>query len=122
MNINLLIILIILLIILYVQSSYFKEKFNSKNSNTDINILVFVSKTCGHCVNYNNNVHDKLETLAKAKGWNLKRIYSDEDPENLFSKYNVIYVPTCFIIKNDNVKQVSGSITLENIENTINSM
>ena len=118
---NLLIILVLLLIILYVHGMYFKEGFE-KITNSNVKILVFVSKSCGHCVNYNNNVHNKVEELAKQKGWDLKRIFSDNDPENLFSKYNVMYIPACFIIKNDVTKQLSGSITLENIENTIKNM
>jgi thiol-disulfide isomerase/thioredoxin len=105
---------------------YWEGFTNQSSSSSSVSVpttvLVFVSKSCGHCVNYNANVHDKVQKYAKSKGIKLERIFADDDKSNLFEKYNIQYVPDCVIIKGDKTKQVSGSITPESISSTISSM
>jgi signal peptidase I len=60
-------------------------------------------------VNYNKNYHDVVVELAKKKGVNVKRIFSDEDSENLFDKFKVMYVPACFVMKGDKIHKNLGS-------------
>jgi hypothetical protein len=103
------IILVVILVILYIHHKAYLEPFVSSQSNEPISLLVFVSKSCGHCVNYNKNHHDSVVELAKQKGVQVKRIFSDEDPENLFDKFKVMYVPTCFIMKGDKIHKNLGS-------------
>lgn len=104
------IILIVILVILYVHHKVYLEPFvNSPNKNEPTTILIFVSKSCGHCVNYNQKYHDEVVNLAQQKDVHVKRIFSDEDPENLFDKFKVMYVPTCLIMKGDKIHKNLGS-------------
>ena len=102
----LLIILIVLLIILQFIPKNCFELFSTTSNKT---LLIFVSKSCGHCVNYNQKYHDSVIELANKKGVNLKRIYSDDDPENLFEKMNIMYVPTCIIMEGGKIQKNLGS-------------
>ncbi len=104
------IILIVILVILYVHHKAYLESFmNSHTTNEPTTLLIFVSKSCGHCINYNQKYHDSVVELAQKKGVNVKRIFSDEDPENLFDKFKVMYVPTCFVMKGDKIHKNLGS-------------
>ena len=109
------IILIVILVILYIHHKAYLESFvstqsNESNESTEpISLLIFVSKSCGHCVNYNKNYHDAVVQLANKKGVQVKRIFSDEDPEKLFDKFGVMYVPACFIMKGDKIHKNLGS-------------
>ena len=119
------IILIVILVILYIHHKAYFESFtssqslnptqlpnltqSSSGSSEPMSLLVFVSKSCGHCVSYNKNHHDAVVELGKQKGVQVKRIFSDEDPENLFDKFKVMYVPTCFIMKGDKIHKNLGS-------------
>lgn len=119
------IVLVVILVIMFIHHRMYWEGFTSQSSSSvsiPTTVLVFVSKSCGHCVNYNANVHDKVQQYANSKGIKLERIFADDDKSNLFEKYNIQYVPACVVIKGDKTKQVSGSITPESISSTISSM
>jgi hypothetical protein len=103
------IILIVILVILYIHHKAYFEPFVSSQSNEPMSLLIFVSKSCGHCVNYNENHHDSVVRLGKQKGVQVKRIFSDEDPEKLFDKFKVMYVPACFVMKGDKIHKNLGS-------------
>lgn len=102
----LLIILIVLLIILQFIPKNCFELFSTNNDKT---LLIFVSKSCGHCINYNEKYHKSVIELANKKGVNLKRIYSDDDPDKLFEKMNIMYVPTCIIMDGNKIQKNLGS-------------
>lgn len=99
-----------------------KEGFNSKETNKadKANILVFLSSGCPHCVTYKKNTHSLIETYAKNKGHDLKVV--PEDDSDTFSKYNIMYIPACVIIKGNKQEQLKGEISEENIEKTITNM
>lgn len=126
MNSNLVLLLVIVLVLLYlVQHCYCSEHFkNAKNIDTlNLKILIFVSKNCIHCVNYNNNVHDQLvDQLKSYKNITIERIFADEDPDDMFDKFNIRGVPACFILYNDQIIKLKGAITSVNIENQIENI
>jgi len=111
------IILISILVILYIHHRIYFESFTtvSMSETTDeklnmpLSVLIFVSKSCGHCVNYNKNHHDQLVRIAKEKGIHVKRIFSDEDPDNLFEKYKIMFVPSVYIMNGDKIYKNLGS-------------
>jgi thiol-disulfide isomerase/thioredoxin len=94
-----------------------------KIKNTNINkkkILVFLSKTCPHCIKYDNETHNKLNNELKDK-YEFEKIYDDINKnEEIFKKYNVQYVPKLIILNNNEIKEVNGSLTSENILKTDN--
>ena len=132
----LIIVLIVILVILYFYNKIYFESFdnqtgtqktpdtinktNPTSSTEPLSILVFVSKSCGHCVNYNNNYHDSIVDIAKQKGISVKRIFSDNDPEHLFDKFNVMYVPTGFIMKGDQIyKNLGSNISPQSVKSAL---
>lgn len=90
--------------------------------NKKISILVFVSETCSHCVNYNKTTHFNLVQWANTNGYELKRIFAHDDKDKLFEKYNIEYVPACIIIKGSKTKLLDGTINENNIENAIKTI
>lgn len=107
-----LVVVVAILIITYTlkKLGYISEQFSNTNPlDSKTELLVFVSKTCPHCVNYNENLHDGIVALAKSKGVEVKRIFADNDPNKLFDKYNVVYVPTGIILKDGKIKINLGS-------------
>ena len=67
-----------------------------------------------------SGVHDELSNYLKKKNINLNLVYSDNDPNNLFAKYNVEYVPTCIVIdENGKIQKLNGDISIENINTLI---
>lgn len=114
------IILIVILIILYIHHKAYLEPFVLTQSNEPISLLIFVSKSCGHCVNYNKNHHDAIVQLANKKGIQVKRIFADDDPEKLFDKFGVMYVPAGFIMKGDKIhKNLGSNVNLESIQTAL---
>ena len=95
---------------------------SSNSTDESHKVYVFLSKTCPHCVSYKNETHPTLSKKMKDTPHELIMISSDNDPDNLFSKYSIRYVPACIIVKNDKHNTISGHITYENIMNTIKSM
>lgn len=117
MNYFIIILILILIVFLSQESSY--ENFANAEP---VDILIFVSKSCGHCVNYNSNMHQKVEEYAKKNGLNIQRIFSDNDMNNSFDKYNIEYVPACVIIKNGKKTQLKNSISPQEIQKEIDNM
>ena len=136
------IILIVILVILYVHHKAYLEPFadtpiipnkpntpiipnkpntpNTPNTNDPTTLLIFVSKSCVACKNYNKNYHDTIVELAKKKGVQVKRIFSDEDPEHLFDKFKVMYVPTCFVMKGDKIlKNLGSNVNPQSIQSAL---
>ena len=113
-------ILIVILVLLFV--SYFMSKKEHFESDDEVDILIFISKTCPHCVTYRNKVHTDLLNKFEDTNNKLKLIVSDEDENGDFDKYQIQYVPACVIIKNNKSDKLSGQITYDNIMNKINSM
>jgi len=109
---EIIIAIIVLLLVYSVYKMFIKETFENLDSTK---VLVFVSKSCPHCVTFNNNVYPTLQQKLSNSNVELVRIFSHEDKEKLFDKYNVQYVPACYVIKNDKEKQLNGQITYDNI-------
>ena len=118
----LIIILVILLCVVIFQFVYCIETFDTtQEKNTSDNtptLCVFISKTCPHCVTYNEKTHPMLEKALKDTNTNIKikKIYADEDPTNLFEKFGVQYVPTFFCVKGDKkvkVEQIDPKSLIE---------
>ena len=114
------IVLVVILVIIFVFNKTYFERF--ENNSVPATILVFVSKSCGHCVNYNANMHSQVESFANSNGHKYYRIFADNDGNNLFDKYNIEYVPACVVLKGNNVKKLDGSINPNAIKSVISSM
>ncbi len=115
------IILIVIIVILYIQHKTYFESFERSADSEPLTLLVFVSKSCGHCVNYNNNYHDDVVTMAKQKGVDVKRIFSDEDTDNMFDKFKIMYVPTGIIMKGNSIyKNLGSNVNLQTIKTALN--
>ena len=135
------IVLIVVLVVLYFYNKTYLESFfitsksptssniantnitntnNQDNTSEPLSLLIFVSKSCKHCVNYNKYHHDDVVQLAKQKGIEVKRIYADEDPDNLFEKFKVLYVPTCIIMKGDKIyKNLGSNVNIQSIKTAL---
>lgn len=113
------ILLVIILVLIFIFNKTYFESYDNTNPTT---IIIFVSKTCGHCITYNSKMHNKVEKYSKDNGINLQRVFADEDNDKLFENYNIEYVPACVIIKGNAVKKVDSSITPDTINSTIKYM
>jgi hypothetical protein len=116
----LILILIILLCIVIVQVGFCMENFESVNNDTPT-LLIFISKTCPHCVTYNEKTHPILEKALSNTNIKLKKIYADEDPDKLFEKYGVQYVPTFYCVKGDKKERVE-QVDPKSLKDKFNSM
>ena len=117
------IVLVVILVIFYIHHKAYLEPFissQSNESNKPTSLLIFVSKSCKHCVDYNEKYHDSVVKLAKKKDINVKRIFSDEDPENLFEKFKVTYVPACFVMKGNEIyKNLGSNVNPQSIQSAL---
>jgi glutaredoxin len=116
--------IIIVLIVLAFIHFYFNcnEPFESDVSKE---ILIFVSETCPHCVDYKDKMHQNvLNTFKDDSSVNVKLITSgeNENSNNLFSKYDVQFVPACVILKGNKAEKLDKMITPENLQEKIDSM
>jgi hypothetical protein len=88
-------------------------------------IIVFLSKNCPHCVHYDKKyflrLKGKLNKLGKGNIM-VKKVYPDKDPNNLFDKYDIQFVPAGVAIYNDKSEKINGVITPTNSLKTINSL
>lgn len=106
------IILIVILVLIYLgQKAFFSESFNSSDNPKQLKLLVFVSKSCPACHAYLNNHHDDVCALAKSMGVEVEKIQSDGSAKSneLFSKYNVQFIPTGIVLKGNKVHKNLGS-------------
>jgi thioredoxin-related protein len=88
-------------------------------------VIVFLSKQCPHCVDYNKDSFTRLKgKLAKLGNGNIivKKVYADKDPNGLFNKYEVKYVPTGVVIHNNKNSKINGEISPVNSLKTIKSL
>lgn len=116
------IILISILVLIYIgQKAFFSESFvNTENKQTKL--YVFVSSHCPHCHTYLDNHHNNVCALAKSKGINVEKIQSDGSTKSneLFSKYNVQFIPTAIIVKDDTVyKNLGSNITPQSVKQAL---
>ena len=109
------ILLIIVLVLVYIYDKTYLEGFVSNNTNK---LIIFVSKSCPHCITYNNNVHPQIVKFCSENRIELERIFSDEDKENQFDMNNIQYVPAAMFFRNNKSIKVN-QITVEGIKNLI---
>jgi len=64
-------------------------------------VVVFLSKTCPHCITYENNHDNLVSELNKNKNIKITiiKLFSNNDPDNMFNKYKVRSVPTAIVFK-----------------------
>jgi thiol-disulfide isomerase/thioredoxin len=123
-------VIIIIAVILLVISYYigFSEKFSGsvQSSNNPTNkpaeVLVFLSKSCPHCITFRSDTLPTLSAEMKQTPHGLNIVVSDEDKDNLFSKYSIKYVPACVIVKDGKEMTLNGQIIYDNIMKNIKSM
>ncbi len=101
------IILLILLLIVSIQFYYSIDNFENINS-TEPTLYVFVSKTCPHCVTYNEQTHPIVEKELANKNIKIKKIWANDDPDKLYDKFNVLYVPCFYLVKGDKKEKLSN--------------
>jgi len=114
------IIAVVIVVILLIALYFMTRKENFETDNTEV--LLFLSKTCPHCVTFKNNELHPLGHKLKEDGIKHRVMMADEDKEGLFDKHNIMYVPACVIIKDNKPKKLDGRITHEKIMETIKSM
>ena len=98
---------------------------NASSSAKKAQVIVFLSKTCPHCVQYDKHKFARLKgKLHKMSNGNVsvKKIYADKDPKGLFNKYEVQYVPAAVVLTNNKTGKISGDISPTNSLNTINKL
>lgn len=117
---TIIIVLIIILVLIYFGKGVF-ESFDNIDTKS-LKLLIFVSDTCPHCVTYMNNNHADVIALSQSKGIQVQKIKSgDPNAESLFNKYNVQFIPTCLIIKDDIVyKNLGSNISPQSIKSALN--
>ena len=120
----LLLILIILLFVLYYFSGCKSENFADLENKKDncVVLMVFLTKHCPHCKTYDNHQHEDLENKLANHNIKIKKVYADEDDDNLFDKHEVMFVPAGVVMKGDAKAKVNGAITHENVMNTAKNM
>ena len=108
--------------------SSFDDENNENNENTPTKkaqVIVFLSKSCPHCIVYDNEkfkrLKGKLEKLAKGN-ISVKKVYADNDPKLLFDKYEVQFVPAGVVICDGKKSKISGEISPSNAIKTINKL
>ena len=116
----LILILIILLCIVIVQVGFCMENFESVNNDTPT-LLIFISKTCPHCVTYNEKTHPILEKALSNTNIKCPPLYAQQQPDKLFEKYGVQYVPTFYCVKGDKKERVE-QVDPKSLKDKFNSM
>ena len=96
-----------------------------KPLNSKGEVIVFLSKSCPHCVTYDKEkfprLKGKLNKIAEGNV-SVKKIYPDNDPEKLFEKYDIMFVPSAVVIHKDSNKKVSGEISPVNCLKTLHEL
>lgn len=106
----------------------FDDEASEKNASSPAKkaqVIVFLSKTCPHCVHYDKDKFIRLKgKLNKMTNGNVsvKKIYADKDPNGLFNKYEVQYVPAAVVLTNNKTAKLNGEISPANSLNTINKL
>lgn len=114
-------VLILIAIFIYrIMLSYDYSQPENFSSNEQISVLIFLSSSCHHCTTYKQNKHDSIKQFVESKGY--KYVLVPEDDSSMFTKYDVMYIPTCIIVKGTKHTKLQGEITEKNIETTIKSL
>ncbi len=115
-------IIIIILVIVLISFYYFRqqEKFNTSNNSVGHKVMIFLSKSCPHCVTFKDNELDNLIKKIAMTPHNIDVLVSSENNRDIFNKYDIQYVPACLVLKDNKHKMVNGQITYDNIMKTIN--
>ena len=116
MNLITFIILIIILIVCFTSVS--SEGFETTDN---IVVLLFFSPTCPHCVTFKNKTLQDLSNKLNSNNINVQIVNSDNDPEQLFSKYQVQFVPAAIVVKNNTPKKINSAISYDIIKSTLDS-
>src|SRR3990167_9741505 len=99
-------------IFIYFQEQKKLKKEQFENFDKDqYKLYVFVSSQCPHCHTYIDNHHNDVCALAKSKGIIVEKVQSDgtSKSNDLFAKYNVQFIPTGIIVKDNKVHKNLGS-------------
>ena len=88
-----------------------EERFSNIDNNVEL--LVFLTKTCPHCVKY-DNIHMNLEKQLKNR-CRIRKIYADNDKDNLFDKYDIQYVPKGLLLSKERYIPIEGALDNETI-------
>ena len=131
-SIDMIIVIVLVMLILIIAWQYYFNKtdrfetHNSVKTNSEGEIkcavAVFLSDSCPHCVNYDKNIHNSLSESLSKLNIKITKIYSNNDPDNLFEKFNIEYVPTVYVLKDNNNKLVTGPSSVQNILKTLQTM
>ena len=115
-------IIIIILVIVFISCFYFKknENFISSDDSEVHKVMIFLSKSCPHCVTFKNNELDNLTNKIGKTPHSLEVVVAGENNRDIFNKYDIQYVPACLVLKDNKHKIVNGQITYDNIMKTIN--
>ena len=119
------ILIVIILIACYINttetfSHTSSEESFETSSDKSVDILLFLSTTCPHCVTFKQNDLPDLQKKFANTNYNLKVIMGNEDPEGLFDKYQIQFIPSCVVVKDEKFRQLKGKITYDNIMKEIN--
>ena len=95
------------------------EKLNKniegfRNNDENMELLVFLTKTCPYCVKYDNQIHKNLENKLKNR-CKIRKIYADNDKDKLFEKYDIQYVPKGLLLSNERYVPIEGALDNETI-------
>jgi len=91
-----------------------KESFSNILDNKPIELLVFLSNSCPHCIRYEKEVHENLSNELKNR-CTIRRIYSNNDNNDMFNKYNIEYVPKGILLSEDRYVPIEGALNKETI-------
>ena len=114
-------IAIVFIIILHKLIQYCRVD-NFQQVTNNIIVYVFLSRTCPHCTDYVQYMHQQLSDSLTSNNITLIELYGDTDPQQLFKKFNVMYVPTCVVSVNGVTQQLEGAITPENVQTLITNL
>ncbi len=92
------------------------ESFSNilENKDNNIELLVFLTKTCPHCVRYDKEIHMNLEKQLQNR-CKIRKVYVDNDKDNLFDKYDIQYVPKGLLLSNERYIPIEGALNNETI-------
>jgi thiol-disulfide isomerase/thioredoxin len=92
------------------------ESFSNilENKDNNIELLVFLTKTCPHCVRYDKDIHMNLEKQLQNR-CKIRKVYVDNDKDNLFDKYDIQYVPKGLLLSNERYIPIEGALNNETI-------
>lgn len=85
-------------------------------------VYVFLSEGSSDCIEWVKDDQANITSSLSKQNIILTVIYSNNDPDNLFSKYNIDYVPAAYVVQGSNSYKVNGKITADNIMSTVNSI